>query len=128
MTLIADILLVAGALGAGLYCHVLAGRLRRFTDLEKGVGGAVAVLSAQIGRPDPRHRPGPGRGAQAQGNVAGRPDRTGRGRRQEDWNCLSRPCTDLPPPGHGLRMVPRKSRLSARHPFFVRRPAEGAGR
>jgi hypothetical protein len=48
MDLIADILLVAGALGAGLYCHVLARRLSRFNDLETGVGGAVAVLSAQV--------------------------------------------------------------------------------
>lgn len=47
MDLIADILLAAGALGAGLYCFVLARRLRRFTDLETGVGGAVSVLSAQ---------------------------------------------------------------------------------
>lgn len=48
MELIADTLLVAGALGAGLYCFVLARRLTRFTDLENGVGGAVAVLSAQV--------------------------------------------------------------------------------
>ena len=48
MTMIADVLLVAGALGAGLYCHVLSRRLRNFTNLEKGVGGAVAVLSAQV--------------------------------------------------------------------------------
>lgn len=48
MLLIADVLLVAGALGAGLYCYVLSRRLRRFTDLEKGVGGAVAVMSAQV--------------------------------------------------------------------------------
>lgn len=48
MELIADILLVAGALGAGLYCFVLAQRLKKFNDLEKGVGGAVAVLSAQV--------------------------------------------------------------------------------
>jgi hypothetical protein len=47
LELIADILLVAGALGAGLYCFVLSRRLKRFTDLEKGVGGAVAVLSTQ---------------------------------------------------------------------------------
>jgi len=46
--LIADILLAAGALGAGFYCFVLARRLNRFNDLEKGVGGAVAVLSAQV--------------------------------------------------------------------------------
>ncbi len=48
MDLIADILLVAGALGAGFYCFILARRLTRFTDLENGVGGAVAVLSAQV--------------------------------------------------------------------------------
>jgi hypothetical protein len=48
MELIADILLVAGALGASVYCYVLARRLGRFNDLESGVGGAVAVLSAQV--------------------------------------------------------------------------------
>ena len=48
MTLIADILLVAGALGAAFYCMVLSRRLSRFNDLEKGVGGAVAVLSVQV--------------------------------------------------------------------------------
>ena len=48
MEIIADILLVAGALGAGLYCFVLARRLSRFNDLENGVGGAVAILSAQV--------------------------------------------------------------------------------
>ncbi len=48
MELIADILLVAGALGAGFYCFVLARRLARFNDLEGGMGGAVAVLSKQV--------------------------------------------------------------------------------
>lgn len=48
MALIADMLLVAGALGAALYCMVLSRRLNKFNDLEKGVGGAVAVLSAQV--------------------------------------------------------------------------------
>lgn len=48
MEVIADILLVAGALGAGFYCFILARRLSRFTDLENGVGGAVAILSAQV--------------------------------------------------------------------------------
>lgn len=48
MTLIADILLAAGALGAAFYCFVLGRRLRKFNDLEKGMGGAVAVLSAQV--------------------------------------------------------------------------------
>lgn len=48
MDLIADILLAAGALGAGFYCFVLSRRLKNFNSLEKGVGGAVAVLSAQV--------------------------------------------------------------------------------
>lgn len=48
MDMIADILLVAGAIGAGCYCYVLARRLSRFNDLETGMGGAVAVLSAQV--------------------------------------------------------------------------------
>lgn len=48
MALIADMLLIAGALSAGFYCLVLSRRLTRFTDLERGVGGAVAVLSAQV--------------------------------------------------------------------------------
>lgn len=48
MDVMADILLAAGAFGAGVYCFVLSRRLTRFTDLEKGVGGAVAVLSAQV--------------------------------------------------------------------------------
>lgn len=48
MDLIADILLAAGAVGAGIYCFILGRRLNRFNDLEKGVGGAVAVLSAQV--------------------------------------------------------------------------------
>lgn len=48
MELIADFLLAAGAIGAAVYCMVLSRRLRRFNDLEKGMGGAIAVLSAQV--------------------------------------------------------------------------------
>lgn len=48
MALVADIFLVAAALGATFYCFVLSRRLNRFTDLENGVGGAIAVLSAQV--------------------------------------------------------------------------------
>jgi hypothetical protein len=46
--LIADILLIAGALGASCYCIVLSRRLRRFADVESGVGGAIAALSLQV--------------------------------------------------------------------------------
>ena len=48
MELIADMLLAAGAFGAAVYCYVLSRRLTRFTQLESGMGGAIAVLSAQV--------------------------------------------------------------------------------
>lgn len=48
MSLIADLMLASGALGAALYCFVLSRRLSRFTDLERGMGGAVAMLSMQV--------------------------------------------------------------------------------
>lgn len=48
MDLIADMLMTAATLGAAIYCLVLAARLRRFTTLETGMGGAIAVLSAQV--------------------------------------------------------------------------------
>ena len=48
MTFLADAFLAAGALGAGIYCFVLSRRLARFTDLDSGMGAAVALLSQQV--------------------------------------------------------------------------------
>ncbi|WP_425092255.1 hypothetical protein [Tropicimonas sp. S265A] len=48
MAVLSDILLAAGAIGAAVYCLVLSRRLSRFSDLEKGMGGAIAVLSVQV--------------------------------------------------------------------------------
>ena len=48
MDMISDILLVAGSFGAAIYCYVLSARLKKFTTLETGMGGAIAVLSAQV--------------------------------------------------------------------------------
>lgn len=48
MDIVADILLTSGAMAACFYCFVLSRRLKRFTDLDKGVGGAIAVLSVQV--------------------------------------------------------------------------------
>jgi hypothetical protein len=39
---------MAGALGACCYCVVLSRRLKRFADVESGVGGAIATLSDQV--------------------------------------------------------------------------------
>lgn len=48
MVLISDFLLAAGAFAAAIYCVVLSRRLSRFSTLEGGMGGAIAVLSAQV--------------------------------------------------------------------------------
>lgn len=48
MELIADILMIFGTVVVSLYCMVLSRRLRSFTNLEKGMGGAIAVLSVQV--------------------------------------------------------------------------------
>lgn len=48
MGFVADILLASGAFGAALYCYLLSNRLKRFNALETGMGGAIAVLSAQV--------------------------------------------------------------------------------
>ncbi|MFN3644502.1 MAG: hypothetical protein ACK4TB_16450 [Gemmobacter sp.] len=48
MEFVANVMLAAGAIGAAVYCAVLSRRLNRFTRLESGMGGAIAVLSAQV--------------------------------------------------------------------------------
>lgn len=48
MQFIADILLALGAFGAAIYCYILARRLKKLQTLETGMGGAIAVLSAQV--------------------------------------------------------------------------------
>ncbi len=117
MTMIADILLIAGAFGAGLYCLVLSRRLRRFTDLEKGVGGAVAVLSAQV---DDLTKTLNKAQSTAKMSVSALDDVSARaeaaGSRLE---LLVASLHDLPDPGIAS---------SGESPFFVRRPTGPEGR
>lgn len=48
MDLIADALLLAGALTAAVYCWVLSRRVKSLNDLDAGLGSAIASLSAQV--------------------------------------------------------------------------------
>lgn len=48
MELIADGMLIAAAATAALYCWILSRRLNALRDLDKGLGGAIAGLSAQV--------------------------------------------------------------------------------
>ena len=44
----ADILMILASAGAAIYCLILSRRLSRLTSFDKGIGGAIAVLSAQV--------------------------------------------------------------------------------
>jgi len=46
----ADLLMVAASLGAAIYCMILSRRLSRLTSFDKGIGGAIAVMSQQGSR------------------------------------------------------------------------------
>lgn len=48
MALIADVLLIAGALSAALYCMILARRIKSLSRLDSGLGGAISALSQQV--------------------------------------------------------------------------------
>ncbi|MCC5985000.1 MAG: hypothetical protein JJU42_11605 [Rhodobacteraceae bacterium] len=48
MTILLDLLLGFAALSAAVYCLILSRRLRALTRIDGALGGAVAVLSAQV--------------------------------------------------------------------------------
>ena len=119
MDLIADILLVAGSFGAAIYCYVLASRLKRFTTLETGMGGAIAVLSAQVD--DMTQALEKARGA-ANGSAESLEDLTARGeavaRRLE---LLVASLHDLPDPKPAAKAPPEEPEEDERRLRFVRR-------
>lgn len=48
MTYGADILMSFASLGAMAYCMILSRRLSRLSSFDKGLGGAIAVMSSQV--------------------------------------------------------------------------------
>lgn len=48
VSFVADILMIAASAGAAMYCLILSRRVSRLTSFDKGIGGAIAVLSAQV--------------------------------------------------------------------------------
>lgn len=48
MSLIADGLLIAGALAAAFYCWILSARVKSLKDLDKGLGAAISALSGKV--------------------------------------------------------------------------------
>lgn len=50
MTFFLQAALVVAGLSVAGFCNVLARRLRKLNDLETGLGGAIAVMTAEIAR------------------------------------------------------------------------------
>lgn len=48
LPILSDFLLFTAALGAAAYCMILSRRLAKLNSVDKGLGGAIAVLSAQV--------------------------------------------------------------------------------
>ena len=116
MELIANFLLAAGALGAAFYCFVLSRRLRRFTDLEQGVGGAIAVLSVQVDDLSKALKQAEAASVQSAGSLARQTDAA-----RDVANHLELLVASM----HDLPEPTRQS--SPIDPFFVRKPvSEGA--
>ena len=128
MELIADILMVAGSFGAAIYCYVLSARLKKFTTLETGMGGAIAVLSAQVD--DMTARAGKGAGCRERlGRKSGDADRTGRDGGARGWNCWWPRCMICRSPRPKPRPAPRpRPAEDERRLRFVRRRAGRAMR
>lgn len=49
---ILQVMLLVASGGLAAFCLVLARRLRRLNDLESGLGGAIAVMTAEVDRLD----------------------------------------------------------------------------
>lgn len=45
---VSDVMVAAAAMGAAVYCLVLARKVQALRTLDQGMGGAIAVLSAQV--------------------------------------------------------------------------------
>lgn len=128
MELIADFLLGAGALGAGLFCYVLARRLRRFSTLESELGGAIAVLSGQV---DDMTRALAAARSAANESTLHLTELTERAEKSaRDLEILIATLHDLPSPAEGVtrrkRVVHNQSRARMSAEFSTSRQAEEA--
>ncbi|MDZ4095866.1 MAG: hypothetical protein U1D35_13285 [Paracoccaceae bacterium] len=119
MQLIADILMAAGTFGAAIYCYVLAARLKKFSTLESGMGGAIAVLSVQVD--DMTKALDKARGA-ATNSATSLEALTGRSEAvAARLELLLASMHDLPDPRGQTRVEPEMADISERKLRFVRR-------
>ena len=124
MELVADFLLVAGAMGAGFFCYVLARRLNRFNDLEKGVGGAVALLSGQV---DDLAKTLVAARETSDGSNAALDDLTGRAEAvAQRLELMMASMHDIPDTSASVQDVPLKPPSRSGGPMFVRHGRGGS--
>lgn len=120
MELIADFLMIAGSFGAAIYCYVLATRLKRFSTLETGMGGAIAVLSAQV---DDMTRALDKASVAAKGSASSLEGLTGRSElAAAKLELLLASLHDLPEPGNAATVDPDQGIGERKLRFMRRRP------
>ncbi|MBU2992374.1 hypothetical protein Q4555_09310 [Octadecabacter sp. 1_MG-2023] len=117
MAFIADILLTAGALAAGFYCFILSRRLRRFTDLEQGVGGAIAVLSVQVDDLSKALKQAEYASSTSGTTLVAQCEQADHAAKRLELLMAS--LHDLPDPNHS---IPKQPQTPTIDPFFVRSP------
>ncbi len=128
MEIIADILMIAGAIGAGFYCFVLGRRLNRFNDLEKGVGGAVAVLSAQVDdltKTLSAAQQTASKSAETLTELTARAEDTSRCLELQMASLHDIPSTYEPTPPHPQTPATKTSPVATSEPMFVRHRTTG---
>lgn len=119
MELIANILMAAGTFGVAIYCYILSARLKRFSTLESGMGGAIAVLSVQVD--DMTKALDRARGA-ATGSAISLEALTGRSEAAAArLELLLAAMHDLPEPRVQTKVEPEVSDMAERKLRFVRR-------
>lgn len=119
MELIANILMAAGTFGVAIYCYILSARLKRFSMLESGMGGAIAVLSVQVD--DMTKALDRARGA-ATGSAISLEALTGRSEAAAArLELLLAAMHDLPEPRVQTKVEPEVSDMAERKLRFVRR-------
>ncbi|RNF32912.1 hypothetical protein A7A09_019785 [Paracoccus methylarcula] len=71
MDIVLQPLLIAASGGLAAFCVVLARRLQRLNDLENGLGGAIAVMVAEVDRLEHAIRKAREEAASASDSLAG---------------------------------------------------------
>ncbi|QBX33469.1 hypothetical protein E4191_01120 [Paracoccus liaowanqingii] len=106
-------MLLLACLGLGLFCLTLARRLRKLNDLETGLGGAIAVMAAEVDRLERAIRSARDEAMEASSRLA---DEIETARRERAiWDLRQRigaAAAEAPPPASAQRRLRKRSEVT----------------